>query len=87
MYDGPMLDVTLKCENEFMKTIIDRYGEEVKTEIAGPKHFYAMVRVSASKTFYGWIFGTDGAISIEAPAEAVQEYRDMLKRAKPFVQK
>jgi predicted DNA-binding transcriptional regulator YafY len=82
MYDGPLLDVTLKCENAMMKTIIDRFGEEVKTSIADTGHFYANVTVSASKTFYGWIFGMDGAITIAAPAVAVDTYRDMLNRAK-----
>jgi len=81
MYDGSMLDVTLKCRNELMKTIIDRYGEDVHTEIADAEHFFAKVSVSASKTFYGWVFASDGAVRITAPAEAVEAYRDMLNRA------
>jgi len=85
MYDGPSVEVTLKCENAMMKTIIDRYGEAVHTQIADPKHFYAKVPVLASKTFYGWVFGMDGAITVAAPAEAVKAYREMLVRAsKPF---
>ena len=82
MYDGEMLDVKLKCENGFMKTIVDRFGEDVQTEIADEGHFYATVSVSASKMFYGWIFALDGAVTIETPAEAVNAYRDMLDRAK-----
>ena len=81
MYDGPMLDVTLKCENAQMKTIIDRFGEEARTERADSGHFYAKVCVSASQTFYGWVFGMGGAIEIVNPAEAVGSYRDMLGRA------
>ena len=81
MYDGPLLDVTLRCDNAMMKTIIDRFGEDVHTKIADARHFHAMVSVLASKTFYGWVFGMDGAIRITAPAEAVQEYRAMLGRA------
>ena len=84
MYDGPMFDVTLKCENALMNTIIDRFGEDVQTDIADSEHFYAKVKVSASKTFYGWVFASDGAIEIVAPNEAVSAYRDMLNRAKPF---
>ena len=80
MYDGPLLEVTLKCKNEMMKTIIDRFGEEVKADKNGPEHFTVTVKVAASKTFYGWIFGMDGAVQITAPAEAVKAYRDMLKR-------
>lgn len=81
MFDGPILDVTLKCKNELMKTIIDRFGESVHTKIVDHEHFYTTVSVSVSKTFYGWIFGLDGAAEIVAPAEAVNDYRNMLERA------
>ena len=81
MYDGPLLDVTLKCRNELMKAIIDRFGENVNTEIADEKHFIAKVGVEASKTFFGWVFASGGAVEITAPAEAVNAYRVMLNRA------
>jgi predicted DNA-binding transcriptional regulator YafY len=85
MFDGPLMDVTLKCRNEMMKTVIDRFGEDVHTEIADSEYFYAKVSVSASRIFYGWIFGMDGAVEITAPDEAVKSYREMLNRAKTFV--
>lgn len=84
MFDGDMIEVTLKCENELMKSIIDRFGEDVNTKTAGVGHFYVTVKVSASKTFYGWVFASDGAVQITAPQEAVNAYSDMLNRAKPF---
>ena len=65
-----------------MKTIVDRFGEDVKTIKVDSEHFYANVKVSTSKTFYGWIFGMDGTIEIVKPAKAVNEYQDMLNRAK-----
>ena len=80
MFDGPMLDVTLKCKNELMKSIIDRFGEDVKTSRADAEHFYVKAQVAVSKTFFGWVFASDGAVTITAPAEAVNTYRDMLKR-------
>ena len=81
MYDGPLLDVTLKCKNELMKAIIDRFGEDVHTDIADAGHFYAKVSVAASKTFFGWVFASDGAVEITAPIEAIKLYRDMLNKA------
>ncbi len=81
MFDGPIKEVTLKCKNELMKSIIDRFGEDVKTRIADAEHFYATVEVAASKTFYGWVFASDGGITITAPKETVTAYRDMLKHA------
>ena len=81
MYDGPMIDVELICEKAMMDVIIDRFGESVYTEVVGEEHFRANVNVSASKTFYGWVFSTDGMIQIAAPVEAVETYRRMLKQA------
>jgi len=84
MYDGPLLDITLKCENAMMKTIVDRFDEDVRTSIADKGHFYAHVRVSASRTFYGWLFGMDGAIQIIAPVEALEAYDAMIKRVQNY---
>jgi predicted DNA-binding transcriptional regulator YafY len=87
MVDGPMLDVTLKCKNSLMKTIIDRFGEDVPVGILDAEHFRANVSVSASAAFYGWVFGLDGAAEITAPREAVEEYTAMLSRQKPLYRK
>jgi predicted DNA-binding transcriptional regulator YafY len=81
MYDGPMMDVTLKCQNTMMKVIIDRFGEDVHTKIYDSQYFTASISVSASKTFYGWVFSLDGTVKIIAPKEAVEEYRAMLSKA------
>jgi len=87
MYDGTLLDVTLRCENAMMNTIIDRFGYDVNTVKSGAGHFNATVSVLASKTFYGWVFGMDGSIEIVAPTEAVSAYSDMLSRRMTFVAK
>ena len=81
MYDGAVMNVTLQCANFMMDTIIDRFGENVQTGIVNTTHFHTVVSVSASKTFYGWVFGMDGAVVITAPDEAVKAYADMLNRA------
>jgi len=74
MYDGAEQDVTLKCENALMKNIIDRFGEDVDTSVVDIEHFSARVRVSASPTFYGWVFGFAGKMEITAPINVADEY-------------
>jgi len=81
MYDGPVYDLTLVCENDMMKHIIDRFGENVKTEIISEETFAAYVTVPASPTFFAWVFTFDGGIKITAPEDAANEYRDMACRA------
>ena len=74
MYDGSEQDVILKCENTLMKSIIDRFGEDVETSVTDDEHFTARVRISASPTFYGWVFGFAGKMKIIAPQSVADEY-------------
>lgn len=60
MYDGETKTVELKCTNELMKVIIDRFGEDVNTATLGSNCFKAIVDVSVSPTFYGWVFQFTG---------------------------
>ena len=41
MYDGDLEEtsITLRCENELMRNVIDRFGEKVKTKIIDKGHF------------------------------------------------
>ena len=81
MYDGdlPETTVTLLCENELMQNVLDRFGEETGTELAGDKSFRATVNVVPSSTFFGWVFQYQGGILIESPEEVKTEYELMLK--------
>jgi predicted DNA-binding transcriptional regulator YafY len=81
MYDGEIETVTLLCENAVMKSIIDRFGVEVKTEINDAEHFTAVAEVSVSPTFYGWVFSFGGKIRITAPEGAVNTYKAMAEKS------
>ena len=74
MYDGPVQDVILKCENSLMKSVIDQFGEDVDTDILDDGHFTANVPVSASPTFFGWVFSFGGWMEILKPENVVAEY-------------
>jgi predicted DNA-binding transcriptional regulator YafY len=81
MYDGQAKDVTLCCENDMMKHIIDRFGEKVKTEILDEGHFAAYVSVPASPTFFSWVFTFGGGIKITAPKDVLASYRKAARTA------
>jgi len=80
MYDGETKTVELRCTNDLMKIIIDRFGEDVHTEIIDENHFNAIVDVSVSPTFYGWVFQFGGKMSIVSPGEVKEEYLRMAER-------
>ena len=71
----------IKPENEKIYYIVDRFGEDVETFPVDGKTFQASVLVTASKPFFGWVFGFDGKVRITAPAKVKREYEKMLQRA------
>ncbi len=80
MYDGEEVDVVLECKNEFMKYIIDRFGEDVDAEPVSRTTFEARVKVALSPTFYAWVFTFAGGIRIVSPDKAVEEIVKMAKK-------
>jgi predicted DNA-binding transcriptional regulator YafY len=81
MHDGELRNVILRCENNMMKHIIDRFGENVATEVISAEKFVACVRVPTSPTFFAWVFTFGGAIRITAPDDVANSYREMLTKA------
>ena len=79
MYDEEISTVKLVCENDLMKSIIDRFGEKVKTEITDAEYFNAEVDVSVSPTFFGWLVGFNGRIKPIAPDDVVKRYAETLQ--------
>ena len=77
MYPDDLQMVTLFCENDVMRSIIDRFGEGVRTEIVDDDHFQAVVEVAPSPPFFGWIFTFAGKIRILKPDNVLEERRQM----------
>lgn len=79
MYDGEPCQVTLRCADNLMKQVIDRFGEDVLTRDLGEGAFEAEVFLSASPTFYAWVFTFGGDIQIIAPETIREQYQQMLQ--------
>ncbi|MFZ2539231.1 MAG: WYL domain-containing protein [Oscillospiraceae bacterium] len=80
MYDGESQTVELKCRNNLMKVMIDRFGESVETEIIDDEYFKATVDVTITPTFYAWIFKFAGNIKILSPFNIIDKYREMVEK-------
>ena len=81
MYGSEACEVTLRCENNLMKYIIERFGEGVQTAAYDMTSFRAIVNVELSPTFYSWVFTFGGKVQIISPVKAKQEYAEMLKQS------
>lgn len=81
MYDGEPVEVRLKCKSDFMKYIVDRFGDELPIIVANDNQFVVTVEVSLSPTFYAWLFRFNGGIRILSPKKAIDEYVEMAETA------
>lgn len=77
MYPDNLCTVELLCDNEVMRSVIDRFGENVRTETVDEQHFRATVEVAQSPPFFSWVFTFSGKIRIVSPAAVLEEMRDM----------
>ena len=80
MYDGDPEEVEILCDNELMKSVIDKFGDAIVTERVSSDKFKAIVKVSASKTFYAWCFRFAGRMKILGPENVRKEYLDMAEK-------
>ena len=81
MFSGDEVVVDLRCDNSLMKTMIDRFGEDVKTLAYDMTSFRLITEVSASPTFFGWVFGFGGKVQILAPESVKEQYKQMIMSA------
>ncbi len=81
MYDGDNVTVELRCDNNLMKTMIDRFGEDITTLAYDKTSFLLKTEISASQTFFGWVFGFGGKVQILAPESVKERYRQMIVQA------
>ena len=66
---------------EFVGTMVDRFGEDVTTLAYDMTSFRVQTEVSASPTFFGWVFGFNGKVQILAPESVKEQYRQMIAKA------
>ena len=86
MFSGEKVLVDLRCDNSLMKTMVDRFGEDVTTLAYDMTSFRVQTEVSASPTFFGWVFGFNGKVQILAPESVKEQYRQMIAQADEGVQ-
>ena len=81
MFSTDRKKVELICANDVMDSVIDRFGEDVKTRKADAEHFKATVEIAVNNVFFGWVFGFAGKVKISGPKAVREEYRKMVMEA------
>ena len=78
MMNGETCEVELLCENKLMSSIIDKFGDDVKTESVDGAHFKVIVDVDLSGNFYGWVFASKGKMRIITPERVKDEFQSIV---------
>lgn len=76
MFDGEEETVELRCDNELMKNIIDRFGQDVDVIANDDNTFTVSATVNVSSTFFGWVLGFGGGIKIVKPVHIKERYKE-----------
>ena len=79
MFGGPDADVVLRCRNELVGVIIDRFGTETMVVPEDGGYFHVHVTVAVSPQFYGWVSGIGAGIEIVSPAGVRKGYKEFLQ--------
>lgn len=87
MFPGEKVMVELRCNNSLMKTMVDRFGEDVITLAYDMTSFKVRTEVSASPTFFGWVFGFSGKVEILTPESVKEQYGKMIAKAEEAIRK
>lgn len=80
MYDGPEEMVTLRCKHHMMQNIIDYFGQDVIPENVSEGTFDVTVSVSVSNTFFSWVLGFAGDMTIIGPKSVTEAYSSLLQQ-------
>ena len=80
MYGGEDAKITLEGANGLAGVVIDRFGQDVAMMAVDEEHFRAIVTVSVSQQFFGWLTGLGAGIRIISPESVKIHYKEFLKK-------
>ena len=78
MYSSESCFVTLRCRNERIRDVIDKFGKNIPVNIVDDNHFETMIEVEASPPFFAWVFQFAGDVLIVSPDEVKNKFDDMV---------
>ena len=81
MYGTNYTTVDLICKNDLMDAIMDKFGKDVTTYAYDMENFRAEVDVVVSNVFFSWVFGFEGEVVINGPADVKEQYKEMVLKA------
>lgn len=79
MFGGDKTLVVLRCNNDLINVVIDRFGKDIPIHKLDEDHFSAKIKVVLSHQFYGWLAGLGSRAEILSPETAKKEFCDYIQ--------
>lgn len=80
MFSGNEAIARLLVEESCMNAIVDKFGEEVQSSVAGEGVARVTVRVTTSDPFFAWLAQFGSGVVLEGPSDLKAKYVGFLKK-------
>lgn len=81
MYNGELVNVTLRCANEVTNAVIDMFGSDAEfMPNEDENSFNVTAEVALTPVFLSWVFMFGGRVEILSPDSAAEELKSMASR-------
>lgn len=78
MYGGEQDSVELRCKNDFLEIVLDRFGSDIVIQADGKKHFVAQLKVYISEGLREWLVQYGDRATVLSPASLREEIREKI---------
>lgn len=82
MFAGEETEVTIKCENELVGVMYDKFGTNIRIIKADEDHFICTVNVAVSPHFLSWIISFGNRAEILSPDYVVDDLYNLVSTVK-----
>ena len=79
MFSGSEVTMQLRCKNNMVNVILDRFGHEVILIPDGEDSFTVSLPLVMSPQFFGWLFGLSDNVQLLGPAQALDAYTEQMR--------
>ena len=80
MYGGTEVKVKMKCNNNLVGVILDRFGKEISIIPIDSEHFTINIDVEMSRQFLAWVIGLGCGAKVLGPEGVVEQMREEGRR-------
>lgn len=87
MFGGEEVRVQIQFDNSLVNAVIDRFGNDIAIGMADESHFFVVVKVAISSTFFAWLSQFGNKAKIISPQLVVDQYRGILDEIQKVYEK